>query len=153
MPTEHNQQEARRALIRTLLRKRKVRTQAELARQLQALGHLVTQSSVSRDLREMQVIKDPEGYHLPDDAPPVSSTPGAFEFIRSVSPAGANLLVVQTATGDAQRVAFELDRSGWPDIIGTISGDDTIFIATGGQAANRRLTARLEQAAAEHNHD
>lgn len=152
MPSEHNQQEARRALIRTLLRKRKVRTQAELARQLQALGHLVTQSSVSRDLREMQVIKDPEGYHLPDELP-VANVPGAFEFIRNIAPAGANLLVVHTAIGAAQRVAFELDRSGWPDIVGTISGDDTIFIATHGQAANRRLTSRLEQAAAEHHND
>lgn len=152
MPIEHNQQEARRALIRTPLRERQVRTQAELARQLQALGHLVTQSSVSRDLREMQVIKDPEGYHLPDQAP-VTPSPDAYAFIRNIAAAGANLLVIKTATGAAQRVAFELDRSGWPDIIGTISGDDTIFIATGGQAAHRRLTARLEQAAAEHHND
>ena len=63
--------------------------------------------------------------------------------MRETAPAGNNLLVVKTAIGAAQRVAFELDRSGWPEIVGTLSGDDTIFIATAGAAANRRLQRRL----------
>ena len=142
MPPETNQQEARRALIRRLLRKRTIRTQAELARQLQAMGHLVTQSSVSRDLREMNVVKDPDGYRLSDVEPEVpASDPGAF--VRGPAAAGPHLLVVSTATGAAQRVAFELDRSGWPEIVGTLSGDDTIFVATTGASANRRLQQRL----------
>ncbi len=152
MPAENSQQEARRALIRALLRERSIRTQAELARQLQALGHLVTQSSVSRDLREMRVIKDPSGYKLSETITdqPDESTLG---FVRSVAPAGAHLVVVHTAIGAAQRVALELDRSDWPEIIGTISGDDTIFIATSGHAANRRLTARFNTTPSESRHD
>ncbi len=142
MPPETQQQEARRALIRRLLRKRTIRTQAELARQLESLGHHVTQSSVSRDLREMNVIKDPDGYRL-DDAAAQSPASESVSFVRETAPAGNNLLVVKTAIGAAQRVAFELDRSGWPEIVGTLSGDDTIFIATAGAAANRRLQRRL----------
>lgn len=142
MPPETNQQEARRAQIRRLLRKRTIRTQAELAQQLESMGHLVTQSSVSRDLREMNVIKDPEGYRLDDAvaAAPAADTGG---FVRGTAAAGNHLLVVRTAIGAAQRVAVELDRSGWPEIVGTLSGDDTIFIATSGAAANRRLQKRL----------
>lgn len=142
MPPETQQQEARRALIRRLLRKRTIRTQAELARQLESLGHHVTQSSVSRDLREMNVIKDPDGYRLDDAATP-SPASETVSFVRETAAAGNNLLVVKTAIGAAQRVAFELDRSGWPEIVGTLSGDDTIFIATAGAAANRRLQRRL----------
>lgn len=142
MPPETHQQEARRALIRRLLRKRTIRTQAELARQLESLGHQVTQSSVSRDLREMNVIKDPDGYRL-DDATAQSPATETVSFVRETASAGNNLLVVKTAIGAAQRVAFELDRSGWPEIVGTLSGDDTIFIATAGAAANRRLQRRL----------
>lgn len=148
MPPETNQQEARRALIRRLLRKRTIRTQAELARQLQDMGHLVTQSSVSRDLREMGVVKDPDGYRLrdaPEPAAPPSDAPG---FIRATAPAGNHLLVVKTAIGAAQRVAVELDRNDWPEVVGTLSGDDTIFIATPGAAANKRLQRRLADWAA-----
>ncbi|MEO1595702.1 MAG: hypothetical protein AAFS02_10720 [Pseudomonadota bacterium] len=142
MPPETNQQEARRAVIRRLLRKRTIRTQAELAQQLESMGHLVTQSSVSRDLREMNVIKDPEGYRL-DESAVASHTRERGGFVRGSAPAGNHLLVVKTAIGAAQRVAVELDRSGWPEIVGTLSGDDTIFIATSGAAANRRLQRRL----------
>ncbi|MEL6868905.1 MAG: ArgR family transcriptional regulator [Pseudomonadota bacterium] len=145
MPPDHAQQDARRTLIRNLLSEQPVRTQAELARQLKARGHRVTQSSVSRDLREMRVIKDPDGYRLPDTTM-AEQLDSASDYIRSVTAAGSNLIVVHTAIGAAQRVAVELDRSEWPDVVGTISGDDTIFIATTGQPANRRVLARLQPA-------
>jgi transcriptional regulator of arginine metabolism len=67
------------------------------------------------------------------------------EFIREIRAAGANLLVVTTAVGAAQRVAVTLDRISWPEIVGTLSGDDTIFIATATSAQQRRLRARLKQ--------
>ncbi|MEM8548855.1 MAG: hypothetical protein AAGF46_11920 [Pseudomonadota bacterium] len=149
MPTEIAQQTERRALIVDLLQSRPVRTQAELAKALRARGHEVTQSSVSRDLRELRVIKDADGYRLPDGESAPATTDAlaaAAEFIRAVKPAGPHLLVVKTAIGAAQRVALEIDRAEWPDIVGTLSGDDTIFIATGGQAANRRVSARLAAA-------
>lgn len=151
MPTDLQQQEQRRSAIRQLLRANVIRTQSELVERLHALGHLVTQSSVSRDLREMQVIKDPDGYHLASGTTAENGN-SSLDFIREIASAGAHLLVVKTAIGAAQRVAFELDRSNWPEIVGTISGDDTIFIATQGQAATRRLASRLQAVAGEPQH-
>ena len=57
---------------------------------------------------------------------------------------GPNLLVITTAIGAAQRVCVTLDRANWPEVVGTISGDDTIFVATAGAGAQRRLNARLQ---------
>lgn len=142
MPPESSQQNARRDAIRELLSNESIRTQSALLQRLKALGHLATQSSISRDLKELRVVKNPEGYRLADAAPPVA-TMSTADFIRGVTTAGPNMLVIHTATGAAQRVALELDRSGWPEIVGTISGDDTIFIATSGRVAGRRLQERL----------
>jgi transcriptional regulator of arginine metabolism len=65
------------------------------------------------------------------------------EFVRSIAPAGANLLVITTAIGAAARVALMLDRLKWPEIVGTLSGDDTIFVATTTLGNQRRLLRRL----------
>ncbi|MEM7764995.1 MAG: hypothetical protein AAF290_13095 [Pseudomonadota bacterium] len=144
MPIDTQQQEERRAAIRQVLRQHSIRTQSMLAEHLQRLGHHVTQSSISRDLRELHVIKDPDGYRLVHDYDEPAGD-GSLEFIKRVTAAGPNLLVIHTAIGAAGRVAFELDRADWPEIVGTISGDDTIFVATTGHVANRRLLARLPQ--------
>ncbi len=69
--------------------------------------------------------------------------------MRAVKRAGANLVVVQTGIGAAQRVAVALDRSRWPEIVGTLSGDDTIFVATSGATASARLESRLNDLFAE----
>jgi transcriptional regulator of arginine metabolism len=65
-------------------------------------------------------------------------------FVRSIQPAGSNITVVHTATGAAQRVAVFLDRSNWPEIVGTVSGDDTIFIATRNKQDQRTLIGRMQ---------
>ena len=67
------------------------------------------------------------------------------DLVRDIRPAGANLLVIITAIGAAQRVAVTLDRIGWPEVVGTVSGDDTIFVATVGSNQQRRLRGRLRQ--------
>jgi transcriptional regulator of arginine metabolism len=67
------------------------------------------------------------------------------EFVRDIRAAGPNLLVITTAVGAAQRVAVTLDRINWPEIVGTLSGDDTIFIATSSSTQQRRLRGRLRQ--------
>lgn len=149
MPVDVHQQTARREAIRDLLSRESVRTQAALMRRLREHGHSVTQSSISRDLRELRVVKNPDGYRLPTPADSGEVVAGAFEFVKKVSMAGANLVVVHTAIGAAQRVAVELDRTDWPEIVGTVSGDDTIFVATTGTAAGRMLQERLTSSAAE----
>jgi transcriptional regulator of arginine metabolism len=120
---------------------------AELVELLRAEGYLATQSSVSRDLRDLGAAKLKNGYSLPkpteigDD----ESLQVVAEFVRDIRSAGPNLLVVITAIGAAQRVAVMLDQLGWPEIVGTVSGDDTIFVATIGSKEQRRLRGRLRQ--------
>ncbi len=145
MPAVSNQQRRRRA-IAELLQNHVIRRQSELVRLLRDKGLDATQSSVSRDLRDLGVAKLTAGYSLPE--PIKRNNADALrlvaEFIRKVRPAGPNLLVITTAIGAAQRVCVTLDRANWPEVVGTISGDDTIFVATAGAGAQRRLNARLQ---------
>lgn len=147
MPTATIQQRERRAAIARMLAKSRIARQSVLVDRLRAQGIDATQSSVSRDLKEMGAIKDSGGYRLSHEVADGQqrSLPLIAEFVRDVRAAGPNLLVVATAIGAAQRVALTLDRLGWPELVGTLSGDDTIFIATRSAAEQRRLRARLQK--------
>ena len=147
MPPTSTDQLQRRAAIRDLLRQGPAETQASLVSALEDLGFVATQSSVSRDLREIGAIKTARGYELPaaNDAGD-GQVAAVAELLRSLTPAGANLLVIRTAIGAAQRVGLALDRSGWPGIVGTIAGDDTVFIATESAHAQKNLVTRIEHA-------
>ena len=146
MPTLSNQQRRRRA-IAELLRSHEIRRQSELVRLLRAEGLDATQSSISRDLRDLGVAKLTTGYSLPEPGRGnnVEALRPVAEFVRDIRAAGPNLLVITTAIGAAQRVCVTLDRASWPEVVGTISGDDTIFVATTGARAQRRLVARLQE--------
>ncbi len=147
MPPTSEEQHQRRAAIRDLLHDRPAATQASLVRALQSMGHVATQSSVSRDLKELGAVKTARGYELPaDDGIDDDQVGTVASLLRSVTPAGSNLLVIRTGIGAAQRVALALDRSGWPGMIGTIAGDDTVFVATESAHAQKNLTTRIERA-------
>ncbi|HEX9877589.1 MAG TPA: arginine repressor [Gammaproteobacteria bacterium] len=147
MPSAAAQQQARRRAIAQLLERETITRQAELVRLLRAEGFAATQSSVSRDLKDLGVAKLKSGYALPDRASSPDDDREALalvaELVRDLRPAGPNLLVITTAIGAAQRVAVTLDRINWSEIVGTLSGDDTIFVATSGPAQQRRLRTRL----------
>jgi transcriptional regulator of arginine metabolism len=140
--------EERRDAIRTLLLQGPVATQGSLVAALTANGHSATQSSVSRDLRELGAIKTTQGYEFPsgshddDDA-----LVAVADLLRTIQPAGPNMLVVHTAIGAAQRVALAFDRCNWPEIIGNIGGDDTVFVATDSGTAQKNLITRIEHSA------
>ena len=144
MLIDHTQAERRNAIVR-LLRGGEVRRQAELVRLLKKQGHEVTQSSVSRDLRDLGVSKAAGRYVLPaDEVVRANGDFGALgQFVREIRPAGPTIAVLKTTIGAAQSVAVAIDRAAWPEVVGTISGDDTIFIATGGARAQSKLLARL----------
>lgn len=134
----------RRETLRRILHSAPVGRQADLVRLLGKAGHRATQSSVSRDLRELGVAKRGDRYVLPDDSAPVlDDFVKVAAFVRGLRPAGPNLTVIRTTAGAAQSVAIVIDRADWPEVAGTLSGDDTIFVATAGSAAQRRLVARL----------
>jgi len=139
------QLERRQAIVR-ILRDGHVRRQQDLARLLKTEGYEVTQSSVSRDLRDLGVLKASGRYQLPPDE--VSRANGDFamlaQFVRGLRRAGPSLTVVRTTIGAAQSVAVAIDRAEWPEVAGTISGDDTIFIATAHASAQDALVARLQ---------
>ena len=146
MPPTSQEQLQRRAAIRDLLTQGPAATQAWLVRALEDLGFGATQSSVSRDLRELGAIKTAAGYELPTEQEGDDDQVLAVaSLLRSVQPAGSNLLVIHTGVGAAQRVAVALDRSGWPGMVGTIAGDDTIFVATESAHAQKTLISRIEQ--------
>jgi len=146
MAAEIHQSVARRAAILRIIGESTVRNQDELVKVLRKEGFEATQSSVSRDLRELGVAKAGDRYILPSSQD-VSAVTNPFaavaRFVTEIKTAGSSLTVVKTTTGTAQSVAVAIDSSEWPEIVGTISGDDTIFIATDEAKDQKRLRERL----------
>jgi transcriptional regulator of arginine metabolism len=146
MPNSPQDQLLRRETIRQLLLQAPARTQRQLVDELNERGHMATQSSVSRDLKELGAIKTPQGYELAHtDGGVRDELDGVADFLREITPAGPNLTVIRTAIGAAQRVALALDRSGWPEMIGNIGGDDTVFVASDSAASQKILIAKIER--------
>ena len=143
MPNSTQEQAQRRTMLRELLAHGPAENQQTLVDALGDKGLSATQSSVSRDLRDIGAIKTGQGYELPGDAGAVDEVERAAEFLRDVRVAGPNLIVIKTAIGAAQRVALALDRSGWPEMIGNIGGDDTVFVATDSAAAQKILITKI----------
>ncbi len=144
--------EARQQIIAQLLRATErtghIQSQDALRQLLADRGIRVTQATLSRDLRDMGVFKGPAGYALGDPwraTPPVQAAPEAQPAPASLTAAApinrvlqasildaepaANFAVLKTPPGHAQLVAVEIDQSPPPGAVGTIAGDDTIFIA------------------------
>ena len=135
--------QARRETLRRIINGSPISRQQDLVRLLGKAGYPATQSSVSRDLRELGVAKRGDRYVLPDESPALGDFAAIARFVRSIKTAGPNLAVIRTTAGGAQSVAIVLDRADWPEVVGTLSGDDTIFVATTGPATQRRLLVRL----------
>ncbi len=145
----------RRSLILDVLRAEPVATQDELRRKLARRGIHVTQATVSRDVEELGLVKTREGYRPPDAAsagpqpPPQPTLPVILkEFLREARLAG-NFVVLKTHPGNAHSVAVALDAAPWPEIVGTVAGDDTIFIAAPGAREAAAVRKKLLALAAE----
>lgn len=122
-------------------------SQEDLRRRLARRGMRVTQATLSRDLRELGLVKTSSGYSLP--ATPGSAGPPApplahllKDFVVDVREA-QNLLLVRTNPGSAQPVAAALDSQQWHELIGTVAGDDTVLVVTPNRRACRRLRHRV----------
>ena len=144
MLTDAEQLERRGAIMR-ILREGLVRRQEDLVRLLKKAGHEVTQSSISRDLRDLGVLKASGRYVLPvEDLTRANGDFGTLaQFVRQLRLAGPTITVLRTTIGAAQSVAVDGDRAEWPEVAGTLSGDDTIFIATADARARDKLVGRL----------
>lgn len=123
--------------LRSLLKEGMLSTQDELREKLERLEYTVTQSTVSRDLRKLGAVKalDPEGrtvYRMPEEEfEPVVSAALA-DHVRDID-FNASMIVIHTSAGSASLVARHLDRTRPGGILGTIAGDDTIFVAPSGK--------------------
>lgn len=149
MPNSTRDQTERRNTIRQLLLSGPASTQQALVAELNARGFVATQSSVSRDLKDLGAIKTNRGYELASaDSTPEDELQGVTDLLRTISKAGPNLIVIKTAIGAAQRVALALDRSNWSEMIGNIGGDDTVFVATDSASKQKILISRIERASA-----
>jgi transcriptional regulator of arginine metabolism len=149
----------RRDAIRRLVVERPVRSQKELARLLKARGVAAAQPTLSRDIRELGLVKGPAGYAAPEaalPAPPAASASIAHrrlqtfervvnDFVLSVEAAGT-LVVLRTPPADAQPVALAIDAAALDGIIGTIAGDDTIFLAARSPEQAGDLARRFREA-------
>lgn len=144
MLSDTQQLERRDAIVR-LLRAAAVGKQQDLVRLLKKAGHAATQSSISRDLRDLGVLKASGRYVLPPDEVTRANRDFAMlsRFVRALRRAGPSITVLRTTIGAAQSVAVAIDRAEWPEVAGTISGDDTIFIATASKHAQDELIERL----------
>jgi transcriptional regulator of arginine metabolism len=132
--------------ILELITTRPVRTQEELAAVLSAEEWKVTQSSVSRDIAVLGLVKVGGAYRRGQPRVPTDPDEQRIsEGVLSVERAGDALLVIHTPPGEANRVAVALDRLAWNDIMGTIAGDDTIFIAVRDRAAQARVLRQLKK--------
>jgi len=145
MPTDAEIRSQRQALILAILRERPVGSQGELVERLGERGFAATQSSVSRDLRDLGVARVAGRYVVPPEREMRDTElREVARFLRSARPAGPHLTVVQTVVGAAQTVAVAIDAAGWDEVVGTMAGDDTIFVATAGASEQRHLLQRLE---------
>lgn len=135
--------------ILELISTRAIHTQEELAEALATEGWEVTQSSVSRDITALRLVKVDGDYRRPPRGS-VSQDPNErriAEGVLSCERAGDALIVLHTPPGEANRVAVALDRLAWPDIVGTIAGDDTIFLAVKDTVAQRRVLRHVRRMA------
>jgi transcriptional regulator of arginine metabolism len=137
----------RRDAVARIIRSRQIATQEELLAALSTAGFRATQATLSRDLARLGArrVSRPEGgtvYELADGAPAGGGLGAVRGLVADVS-ANASLVVIRTHPGSAPVVARAIDLAELREVLGTIAGDDTIFVAPAGGLSPRRLAARL----------
>ena len=132
----------RQGHILKLIRAHPVRTQEDLAKLLRGVGIDTTQVTLSRDVRELRLVKTPDGYREigQESGPQFEMLAG--EFLQDVKIA-QNLVVLKTAPGHANSVAVALDQAEWPEVVGTIAGDDTVLVVAPDSTTAIKVSAKL----------
>jgi transcriptional regulator of arginine metabolism len=133
--------------ILELITTRAIATQDDLAAALTAEGWDVTQSSVSRDIQALGLVKAGGRYQQLSRKSPTTDPDEARvrEGVLMATPAGDHLVVIHTAPGEAQRVGLAIDRLAWAEVVGTVAGDDTIFVAVAKRNDAKGLLRRLRK--------
>jgi transcriptional regulator of arginine metabolism len=140
----------RHAAILELIRTRRVPSQEALRELLAERGIEVAQATLSRDIRTLGLVKAPDGqggsaYAIPAGGADTSPTLARLLPALYVGADGVgNLLVLKTLVGGAQPIAVAIDAEGWPEIVGTLGGDDTILVILRGEEHREKIVARIE---------
>jgi transcriptional regulator of arginine metabolism len=144
------QKRFRQGQILKLLSGQPVASQDELRRRLGHLGVRVTQATLSRDLRELRLVKTSEGYRpltnaIAEEAPQLPTLARALkDFLLDVRPA-QNMLVLKTPPSGAQPLAAAVDSEHWKEVAGTLAGDDTVLVICRSRTASGTVQRRLEE--------
>lgn len=150
-PTAHVEvitRDVRRARILEIVRRDRVRSQHELQDLLGEYGIDVNQATLSRDLRDLGLLKGRDGYEIPGSASPAADDAGlalvaAARTWLSEARAAQSLVVLKTPPGGASPLAIAIDRARLDGVVGTIAGDDTVFLAAAGASDARRIVREL----------
>lgn len=138
----------RQETILRLVRYKAITNQLALQHELRKTGIQTTQTTLSRDLADLGLVKTPEGYKRPAQIVPESSAPlnelkrMLREFMREAQAAN-NLVVVKTPTGSANALGIALDKAALTEIVGTVAGDDTILVVTRSASTARNLRKKF----------
>jgi transcriptional regulator of arginine metabolism len=137
----------RQGQILKLIRAKRILTQEDLARELkESTGIQATQVTLSRDIRDLGLLKTPQGYQKVSEATMAAGGPGletaVSEFLQDARVA-QNLIVLRTSPGNANALAVALDKQAWPEVVGTLAGDDTILVVTPDAGTAAKLRHKL----------
>jgi len=137
---------ARQGRILEIIRKRLVHSQEELSVLLKREGAEVTQSTLSRDIRELGLVKVRGSYQASGElqsSPPDEILRRAFEqFVVRMGVSG-NIVMVKTSPGNAHSVGVVLDAAQWPEVLGTVAGDDTVFVLLRNSHSGKKVLGRI----------
>lgn len=132
----------RQGQILKLIHTKRVHTHEELEQELSALGISSTQTTLSRDIRELGLAKTAEGYRQIVPESGTSDLSAITRFLHDVRIA-QNLLVLKTSAGHASSLAVAIDQAEWPDVVGTIAGDDTVLVIAPNKSTAKSLREKL----------
>jgi transcriptional regulator of arginine metabolism len=135
----------RQAQILKLVQRKRIHTQDDLVQELATLGIHTTQVTLSRDIKKLGLAKSAEGYVTSSggvSGPAAAVGAVVAEFLQEVRVA-QNLVVLKTPPGKANALAVELDRTSWPEVVGTIAGDDTILVVAPDNPSAAKLRRKL----------
>jgi transcriptional regulator of arginine metabolism len=140
---------ARQKAILDLLEDGPVESQDALQHSLVRRGFEVGQATLSRDIHELKLVKGPEGYaRIAESKGSETFLPSvmhmAYQFIVEIRQA-QNMLVIKTTVGSAQPVAAALDASHWPEVVGTLAGDDTVLVVAADKKKAGALARRIRE--------
>lgn len=133
----------RQGQILKIIRSKKIYTQDELAQELKQDGIVATQVTLSRDLRDLRLVKTQDGYQeMAPEENLLRLESLARDFLRDIR-VGQNLIVLKTDPGHASPIAVALDNEDWEEVLGTLAGDDTVLVVTTDSATAELTKSRL----------